>query len=100
MKSQTTVLSIGLNDKDTKEQIIDTDRARAIISKIVSDCTMYNATGKYTHEDGTQVSEQCIRVELYDAPDNAIKVYCKKLKKQLNQECIAVSRYYTDVEFI
>ena len=100
MKQQTTILSIGLNDKDTKKQVIKTRQAKQIISSIVSDCTMYDAMGKYTHEDGTEVTELCVRVELYNVSDKAVKSYCKKLKKELNQECIAVSQYETNVRFI
>lgn len=87
-------LLVGLNDKDTKKQVIPTRQAKKIIMSIVGDCTISNATGFYTHDDGTKVVEKSLRIELLFKADNEIISYCKQLKKELNQESIALSASY------
>ena len=85
-------LFIGLNDKDLKKQVIKTSKAKTIISQICGDCTMSDCVGTYTHNDGTRIKENTIKVELLFKSEPEVIDYCNILKQVLNQESIAVSQ--------
>ena len=87
---------VGLNDKDTKKRIVNRNKAKEVIMGIVGDCTISDATGFYTHEDGTKVTEKALRVEMLFKADNEVISYCHAIKKALNQESIALSCTYED----
>lgn len=94
-KIKYTKLSIGLNDKDLKKQLIPTVDALQLISnqflqnKI--DCSMTEGKGIYTHNDGTPTIENSIFITcLFCSFDDKIKSICDFLKLALNQESIAV----------
>ena len=55
-------LYIGLNDKDSKVQEINTVDAYKIVGALIGDCTIQEARGLYTHQDGTQVLESTLIV--------------------------------------
>ena len=88
-------LTIGLNDKNTKTQLIKTPQAIKIIKNTLLDhtdgYTILSATGGYKHYDNTQITEKSIRVELLFTNDDAVKSIVKQLKQLLNQETIAVA---------
>lgn len=91
----------GLNDKDSKLQEVNTLDAARIITRVFmahgTDCTISNARGVYTHEDGTIVSEETIMVQCYQFGDPIdVKGICEDLKKMLNQESIAVESTETN----
>ena len=85
-------LYVGLNDKDTKVQKIDTQEANKITMNIITSytdgATIYNATGIYKHEDGTIVLENTLKIELYEVSDEALTAIIDTLKRTLNQEAI------------
>lgn len=88
-----TTLYIGLNDKDTKAQKIDTVEAIKIIYNLllahgIDGATLYNATGIYKHDNGQIVIENTIRVEMIEAPDNLVTGAIISIKAALNQESI------------
>ena len=87
-----TTLYIGLNDKDTKTQKIDTIEAFKIVSNIITEYadggTIYQASGIYKHYDGSIVIENTLRVELIDAGADAINSIIKIVKTVLNQESV------------
>lgn len=94
-KIKYTKLSIGLNDKDLKKQVISTVDALQIISnqflqnKI--DCSFSEGKGIYTYSDGFQGLENTIFCTiLFCSFDDKIKAICDFLKLALNQESIAV----------
>jgi hypothetical protein len=94
-KIQYTKLSIGLNDKDLKKQIIPTIDALQIISNqfLINkiDCSMTEGKGIYTHNDGTPTIENSIFITcLFCSFDDKIKSICDFLKIALNQESIAI----------
>lgn len=83
-------LYIGLNDKDTKTQIIGTLDAYHIVNRICGDATIKECKGIYTHEDGTVVIENSLEVMMLFKTENDIRRMVAELKKILNQESIAV----------
>ena len=81
---------VGLNDKDQKKQIIETEQARKIIADVVGDNTMQLVMGTFTHEDNTKVNENTFKVECFvDNTDN-LKANCEDIKRLLNQESIYI----------
>lgn len=86
-----TTLYIGLNDKDTKRQEINTTEAIKLLTNMLTDiggATIYEATGIYTHDDGKIVIENTLRVELIGIDENIILNKIKVLKLLFNQESI------------
>ena len=92
MKKHT--LYLGLNDKDTKQQQINTIEAYKIVSNILAadfgGGTIFEAQGIYKHDDGTIVFEKTLRIEILFAETPQIKTLVNTLKKIFNQESIAV----------
>ena len=92
-------ISIGLLDKDSKTQLINND----VAMQKVNDCflsrldafTVYFAKGVYTHENGQQVQENTIRVEIVSFNDNdynnAIESI-REVKQALNQESVLLEK--------
>lgn len=104
-----TSLYVGLNDKDTKKQIIiDSVAKEVIIYAIVKqklDFTLFECNGVYTHENGVAVIEKSFKIELlcFDNEktfNEKILQVVKDLKIMLNQESIAVSREYIESELL
>lgn len=89
-------LMVGLNDKDTKKQIISNDKARQVILGICGDCTVSDALGQYTHDNGEVVQEKSLRVDMLFKELAEVVEYAKQIKKALNQESVALS--YTEIE--
>lgn len=92
MKKHT--LYLGLNDKDTKTQLINTLEAYKIVSNILAadfgGGTIFEAQGIYKHDDGTIVFEKTLRIEILFAETPQIKTLVNTLKKVFNQESVAV----------
>jgi len=87
-------LSIGLNDKVAKVQIIETEKAMEIVkdhvkpiggATIIPDCI-----GVYTHENGDIVVEKSLQVVFYGADLDAVKAAAVEIGKALNQESVAL----------
>lgn len=98
-------LYIGLNDKDSKIQEINTIDAYKLVSNVIGvDSTITEGRGIYKHEDGTVVSETSLIVELLDfcnALDKGwIKSKINQIKTLLNQESVAVQYQEVDSELI
>jgi len=98
-----TTLYVGLNDKDTKTQKIDTVEAFKIASNTIATFadggTIYNATGIYKHDNGEIVIENTLRIELIDASENALASIISILKTVLNQESIIKQTEVINSEF-
>ena len=93
-------LIVGLNDKDTKKQVCNRHTAKKVIMNIVGDCTISDAIGHYTHEDGSQVNEKSLKVELLFKADNQVIDYAKRIKKEFNQESVALVKDYIESTLI
>ena len=93
---------IGLNDKDTKLQAIDTMAAGRIVQNVfvmheVDGATITAGKGVYRHDDGTVVSEETIIVQVFEfGQPIQVAAICEDLKALLNQESIAVEKQETN----
>lgn len=96
-------LYLGLNDKDTKQQMISTIEAYKIVSNILAadfGGTIFEAQGIYKHDDGTIVCEKTLRIEILFAEFEQIKTLVNELKKIFNQESVAVQREIINSELM
>lgn len=96
-------LYVGLNDKDTKVQKVDTMEAYKIATNVITAYadggTIYSADGIYKHDDGTIVIEKTLKIELYEASDEAVQTIINTLKIVLNQESIIKQTESVNSEF-
>lgn len=98
-------LYVGLNDKDTKLQEVNTLDAYKMVSNLIGvGCTITEGRGIYKHEDGTVVSEVSLIVELLDFDNTLSKEWVKskveQIKTILNQESVAVQEQEVVSELI
>ena len=97
-------LFVGLNDKDTKHQELNTLDAYKVASNIfcqyTGGATISEAVGVYTHDDGTIITETSLRCEIYGAEMSAIMRAANELKAAFNQESILIETVETTSNFI
>lgn len=102
-----TTLYVGLNDKDTKKQEIESSVCKQVLLYTMLgqhlDGTILDAQGVYTHDDGTVTVENSFKIELLCFMDekefmDKIKKIVDYLKVALNQESVAVVREYINSE--
>lgn len=95
---------IGLNDKDTKKQLISEQQVLNLLDKVFDNYTVYTANGRYKYFDGTVENETTIVVIYFDFVDELnetkVKNIIKFLKNQLNQELILVEIQETNTQLI
>ena len=94
-------LYMGLNDKDSKVQKFTKIESYKLLESILKvkgiDATISEATGLYTHDDGTLVIEESLRIEILffeNKKENNERVMdlISTLKKAFNQEAIAMQK--------
>lgn len=95
------ILYIGLNDKDSKVQEINTIDAYKIVQNILIGVgydggNIQESTGFYRHESGEVVIEKSLRVELCFADDKKTADSIKQIKQVLNQEAIILEKESKD----
>lgn len=95
----------GLNDKDTKIQIISIEEAYNRIIKVlhnnkVEGATFTEAKGLYIHDNGEAVFENSIKIELLFIEELTVKNICKELKIALNQEAVVLEILNLDSNLI
>lgn len=87
-------LIIGLNDKNTKKQKLDTISYYKIVNNLllqyVNGATIYQAQGIYKHENGQVVIENSLKIDIIDASRDIIEKIASQLKVLLNQESIVI----------
>ena len=93
MKEKKFILNIGLNDKDTKFQKIDTIEAYKIVEntllgKEIKGYTIYQGQGLYKHDNGQITRENTLIVELMFVDEKQVDKVIQTLKLTLNQESI------------
>ena len=74
---------LGLNDKDTKQQMISTEEAMLKVHALVGDCSMSLIQGYFTHADGSMVIEKTIKCEIFGMEDNKVHAIVEQLKLDL-----------------
>lgn len=89
------VMYVGLNDKDTKKQEISTEKSIDIICKAlakqgITDLTMQQGIGIYTHQDGTKTTETSLIVTMLFVERVQVINAISDIKTILNQECVAL----------
>lgn len=102
-----TLLTIGLNDKNTERQEIETGAAKNIIANILLNkynifaFTMFECSGVYKMEStGNIIFENSIRVEIAtDDELTAADAIIETMKKELNQESIMMERETKEIFF-
>ena len=98
-------LNIGLNDKDSMAQEISKIEScsriiESLNESLIDGYTIYNANGFYTHENGTQVNEKTIVVDIVNEKKEKILKACDSIKKKLNQESILIQEQNIESMFI
>lgn len=88
-------LYVGLADKDTKTQKINTLDAYGVINNILqADATISECRGIYTHEGGDVVIENTLEIVLLDFMGTMSRAWIVQkadaIKAALNQESVAV----------
>lgn len=90
------ILYVGLNDKDTKTQKIDTLSAYNLTNNIllnyVEGATVTQSKGIYKHNNGNVVIENTLIIELLFTDKTTVETIAKELKMALNQESIAIQK--------
>ena len=98
------ILYLGLNDKDTKKQEINTIEAYKIVNNVVNNycdgATIYECQGIYKHDNGEIVFEKTLKIELMFIDRVTVVSIVKDLKKALNQESIVLQKEIVESELI
>lgn len=97
--------SVGLFDKDTKQQRVTYRRAESVIAGICLDCGAYGLSitrgrGVYRHDDGSLVFEPSLFVEIAGISKEQAESIALQMKKILNQESIMVEERESVINFI
>lgn len=100
------ILTIGLNDKDTKQQKYDIITSYKLIENVLREhttgYTIYQTNGGYKHDDGEFVQEISLRVELMFIEKEKVIEIANIIKSPivLNQETIAYEIVTSNSELI
>ena len=103
------MLTVGLFDKITEKQEVETNAAKAIIDEILINkyeifaYTLLDCYGVYTMESsGSLVHEPSIRIEIAvnECINDTIKAIVKDIKTELNQEYVMVKHTEADIDFM
>ena len=99
-KTNRYTIYIGLFDKDTKTQLIDTEKAMSILSEKIANefggWTIYPSSWVYKHDDGSIVQEPSIVIQtMADGIDN----FVENIKKEFNQESVLVNKDVVEFSF-
>ncbi len=97
------VMYIGLNDKDTYEQIVPTDEAKRIIDgicfKYVEGYTIQDAKGVWADETGEATHENTIVCHFSDAESETIYKIADEVIEKLNQNAILIEKNQVSTDF-
>ena len=92
MESQ---IFIGLNDSETKQQKLSTDRYAAILKEVCKDFGApfsFNVIdGGYIHDDGEYTEEKSIVLTFIDLPQETVDEIAKEMCVLFHQESVLVT---------
>ena len=93
MQEKKFILNVGLNDKDTKQQKIDSVEAYKMVENVLlnnglSGYTIYQGLGLYKHDSGEITRENTLIIELMFTNNIVVDKIISILKATLNQESI------------
>ena len=93
MKEKKYILNVGLNDKDTKLQKIDSIEAYKIVENTLLNngldgYTIYQGKGLYKHDTGEITQENTLIIEMIFTTEDIVNKVITILKQVLNQESI------------
>ena len=96
---------LGLNDKDTLEQKIDTTKAKKEVYNIllknnIKAYTIYLVNGVFTNEKNEITREKTLKIEVLDIKKDDILKSIKEFKKVLNQESVLLEEEVKKINFI
>lgn len=94
------IMYLGLNDKDTKRQEIQTLDAYKIAVNVIGDCSITEILGFYTHIDGEVVTEKSFKIEIFGHTELEVKIIAEKLKQMFNQESVIIEKQIVDSQFV
>lgn len=100
------ILSIGLNDKQSLKQEIKTQKAISIIKNTIAGagfggCSIYGGIGFYTMDNGAEVIEKTLKVEVLNFNNNNnIHQVIQDIGTALNQESIALQVENVDSDLV
>lgn len=100
------ILTIGLNDKDTKQQKYDIVTCYKLVENVLKEntngYTIYQTNGGYKHDNGEFVQEISLRVELMFIEKEKVIEIANIIKSPivLNQETIAYEIVTSNSELI
>jgi hypothetical protein len=92
-KLQKAVISLGLNDKDSKRQELETSAAGILSGLLCSrfaGATVTACAGIYTHDNGQQVRENSLSVVLYFVTLEQVRDFAGELCRVFNQESVTI----------
>lgn len=86
---------LGLNDKDLKKQVIDTDSAQVVIARVLSTygyqgATLYDATGLWLGERENTIVIELV-LEKFQANHDTLKEIAVILRKCFNQDAVMMT---------
>lgn len=96
--------SIGLYDKDSHVQEVETQEANRLVSAVCLECGAYGLSltqglGIYTHEDGSRVFEPSLFIEIVGISQEQADSIVQGFKASLNQESIMIEKRLAEVNF-
>ena len=94
---------IGMNDKDTYEQIISTEDAKTIIDNIcfkyLDGYTIQDANGSWVDENGLVTHENTIVCCFKDADNDTVYKIADEVIKTLNQNTVLIEKDLIQIDF-
>lgn len=96
---------VGLNDRETLKQIIDTTKAKKEVYNIllknnIKAYTIYLVNGVFTNEKNEITKEKTLKLEVLDIKKEDILKAIQEIKKALNQESILLEEEKKEVSFL
>lgn len=94
------IITLGLNDKDTKKQTFEVSDAINMTFEIISNhangATITPVIGMYKHDNGERVIENSLKIELLFISQDEALCIARDLAVKFNQESIVIESVETD----